>query len=49
MTGDLHLEPDKQLLQLVAAGDEAAFAALFSAHRNRICSLAYKLTGVLKI
>ncbi|MBO9632298.1 MAG: RNA polymerase sigma-70 factor [Chitinophagaceae bacterium] len=46
MTGDLHLEPDKQLLQLIATGDEAAFAALFATHRNRIYSLAYRLIGV---
>lgn len=46
MTGEIHLDPDKQLLHLIAAGDEAAFAALFAAHRNRIYSIAYRLIGV---
>jgi len=41
-----HLDPDKELLSQVAAGNEAAFSALFASHRNRVFSLAYRLTGV---
>ncbi|MGV8879762.1 MAG: RNA polymerase sigma factor [Sphingobacteriaceae bacterium] len=35
---------EKKLLALVAGGDEAAFAVLFSQYRNKIYSVAFKLT-----
>lgn len=35
---------EKDLLALIAEGDELAFARLFEYHRNRIHSIAFKLT-----
>ena len=38
------LDNEKELLKLVADGDEIAFAKLFSHYRDKIYSIAYKLT-----
>lgn len=35
---------EQELLQLIAKGDEAAFATLFNNYRNKIYSIAYELT-----
>lgn len=35
---------EKELLQLVAAGNESAFARLFEQHRERIYSVAYQIS-----
>ena len=46
MTGELHIDHERELLNRIAAGDETAFASLFASHRNRVYALAYRLTGV---
>ena len=35
---------EKELLELISEGDESAFAKLFTHYRNRIFSIAFKLT-----
>ena len=40
---------EKELLALIAEGDESAFAKLFEYYRNRIYSIAFKLTNSTSI
>jgi RNA polymerase sigma-70 factor (ECF subfamily) len=41
---DESVDNEKELMKLIADGDEIAFAKLFSHYRNRIYSIAFKLT-----
>ncbi len=42
---NIRLHNEEELLKSIAAGDECAFAKLFSHYRNRIYTISFKLTG----